>query len=219
MPRAAAERITDAYRDAQGNVRLEVSKPGGYELRTASGKTLCGEITQVPVPVEISGPWQVSFQPGGGAPEQITLDSLLSWSASTNEGVKYFSGMATYTRTFAWNRPAWEIKQLKWILDLGDVQVMARVKLNGRDLGVLWKAPFRLEVTGALCSGQNTLEISVANLWPNRLIGDAGLPEARRVTWSSWQPFKSDMPLLPSGLLGPVRLLALRSQILPQARP
>jgi len=81
------------------------------------------------------------------------------------------------------------------------------VKLNGRDLGVVWTTPLRLDTAGVLKPGLNTLEVRVANLWPNRLIGDAGLPEAQRVTWTTWSPFTKDIPLLESGLLGPVRLL------------
>jgi hypothetical protein len=84
---------------------------------------------------------------------------------------------------------------------------MARVKLNGKDLGVVWKSPFRLKLDEALKPGENRLEIEVANLWPNRLIGDAGLPEAQRVAWTTWNPFAKDTPLLESGLLGPVKLM------------
>ena len=83
---------------------------------------------------------------------------------------------------------------------------MARVKVNGQDCGVAWRQPFRVDVTDAVRSGENRLEIQVANLWPNRMIGDASLAQTNRFTWSSWEPFKSDTPLLPSGLLGPVRL-------------
>ena len=100
-------------------------------------------------------------------------------------------------------------------LDLGEVQVMAQVNLNGDDLGVLWKPPFRVEVTGAVRAGRNTLEIRVANLWPNRMIGDAALPEAERFTWSSYEPFDKDSPLLKSGLLGPVKLSTARILTLP----
>jgi hypothetical protein len=92
-------------------------------------------------------------------------------------------------------------------LELGDVRVMARVNVNGRNCGVAWRSPYRVEITGAVCAGENALEIQVANLWPNRMIGDATLPEGKRFTWSSWKPFTKDMPLLKSGLLGPVRLL------------
>jgi hypothetical protein len=92
------------------------------------------------------------------------------------------------------------------VLDLGVVKDFAEVLVNGKDLGVLWKPPFRIDVTGAVQPGKNTLEIKVTNLWPNRLIGDAGLPETERVTWVNWNPYKPDSPLLDSGLLGPVKL-------------
>jgi hypothetical protein len=84
--------------------------------------------------------------------------------------------------------------------------VMASVKLNGHNLGVLWKPPFRVNVSDTLKSGQNTLEVAVADLWPNRMIGDATLPEAQRFTWSSYEPFTKDSPLMMSGLLGPVTI-------------
>jgi hypothetical protein len=157
---------------------------------------------------ELSGPWQIRFPPNWGAPDMITMESLTSWTDATNAGVKFFSGTATYTKTFKWDDSKAGAKDGKRYLDLGDVQVMARVKVNGRDCGIAWKSPFRVEVTDALKSGENTLEVSVANLWPNRMIGDAALPEKDRVTWSSWQPFKPDNALLKSGLLGPVRLVS-----------
>ncbi len=94
------------------------------------------------------------------------------------------------------------------VLDLGTVRCMARVRLNGRDLGVLWCAPWQVNIAGAAQAGENTLEIEVANLWPNRLTGDQALPESERVTWTTWNPYKAGGPLLPSGLLGPVRILA-----------
>ena len=99
-------------------------------------------------------------------------------------------------------------------LDLGEVQVMAQVKLNGQDLGILWKPPFRVNVSGALHSGLNTLEIRVADLWPNRMIGDAALPASERFTWSSYEPFSKNSPLPKSGLLGPVRLTPTEKIIL-----
>jgi len=92
---------------------------------------------------------------------------------------------------------------------------MAQVKLNGQDLGVLWKAPFKVNVTGALKSGQNTLEIRVANLWPNRMIGDAALPVAKRFTWSSYEPFTQDSALPKSGLIGPVIITSMVTAALP----
>ncbi len=93
-------------------------------------------------------------------------------------------------------------------LDLGVVKNIARVRLNGRDLGMVWCAPWRVDVTGSLRRGANELEIEVANLWPNRLIGDLSLPESERFTWASMNLFTEASPLLDSGLLGPVTLQA-----------
>lgn len=95
----------------------------------------------------------------------------------------------------------------KYFLELGDVKNLARVKLNGRNLGVVWCTPWRVETGDALNVGTNQLEIEVANLWPNRLIGDLSLPAEKRYAWTTRNPFKKDSPLLPSGLLGPVKIL------------
>lgn len=184
--------------------------------------------------LDLGGPWQVNFQGHHGAPESIQLDRLISLNEHPAPGVKYFSGEATYRTTFAWPnfRPASRNSRL--MLDLGDVQVMAEVTLNGHKLGTLWCAPFRVDVSSAIKAGENQLEIKVANVWPNRMIGDAGLPDsdeqavqkkrkgsatswpdwvlkdepnpAGRVTWAAYEPFKKDSPLLPSGLLGPVTI-------------
>jgi hypothetical protein len=205
---SAADRVAEIRCDQNGKLRIEAREPGSYDLKTAAGKTLRAEITNVPAPLGITGSWKVSFPPKWGAPDHIVLDSLTSWSDSTNDGVKYFSGTATYAKTFDWNPgpPAGNVGR-KITLDLGDVAVMAQVKLNGHDLGTLWRSPFRVDATSALRPGKNSLEIRVANLWPNRMIGDAALPVAKRFTWSSYEPFTKDTPLLKSGLLGPVRLI------------
>ena len=81
------------------------------------------------------------------------------------------------------------------------------MKLNGRTLEITWRAPYRVNATGGFRPDGNVLEVEVANLWPNRLIGDQGLPESRRIAWTTWNPFKPDAPLLPSGLIGPVTIL------------
>lgn len=88
------------------------------------------------------------------------------------------------------------------------------MRLNGHDLGILWKPPFRVEVTAALRPGHNKLEVRVTNLWPNRLIGDAALPENQRFTWTTFQPYQSNDPLLESGLIGPVKILPVARQAL-----
>jgi hypothetical protein len=93
-------------------------------------------------------------------------------------------------------------------LDLGKVGVLASVKLNGQDLGVLWKEPFASDVTRVLKPGRNVLEVRAVNLWVNRLVADAGLPVGKRLTWATWSPFRPSDALLPSGLIGPVQLRA-----------
>ena len=92
------------------------------------------------------------------------------------------------------------------LLDLGVVHSMARVRLNERDMGVVWCAPWRVDITDEVQATQNRLEVDVANLWPNRLIGDKRYPEDKRVAWTTFDPYQADSPLLPSGLLGPVTL-------------
>jgi hypothetical protein len=201
----AASRPAEVRCNAAGRLEVVASQLGNYELTRASGKTQQVEITTVPAPQEINGAWDVSFPPKWGAPPEITLDHLISLSDSTNAGVKYFSGTATYMKTFDWTPPTETGNQkTEYWLDLGDVQVMARIKLNGHDLGILWKPPFRVNITDAVKPGRNKLEIRVANLWPNRMIGDAALPVAERFTWSSYEPFTKDSPLPKSGLIGPV---------------
>ena len=122
------------------------------------------------------GPWQVKFPAGSGAPEQLSLEKLVAWNLRPEDAVKYFSGTATYLKTVT--IPAELLgKDRGLYLDLGRVAVMAQVKLNGHDLGVLWKAPYRVEISRFAKPGENTLEIEVTNLWINRMIGDENLPE------------------------------------------
>jgi hypothetical protein len=200
----ASELPADLDQAADGRFRLTAWQPGRYELRTADGKLRHAEVPTVPAAQEISGAWNLTFPPKWGAPPKITMNPLASWSDSTDTGVKYFSGTGTYTKSFNWVKA--ETGNVRSRLDLGKVEVMAQVTLNGHDLGILWRAPFQVDVTDILKPGPNNLEIRVANLWPNRMIGDAALPENQRFTWSSWQPFVKDTPLLKSGLLGPVKL-------------
>jgi hypothetical protein len=212
----AASRPAEIRCGAAGPLEIVATQPGHYELTSASGKTRRAEIKRVPASQEITGAWDVRFPPKWGAPEQISMDHLISLSESTNPGVKYFSGTATYTKTFDWKPTAKHSneKTETW-LDLGEVQVMAQVKLNGHDLGTLWQPPFRINVTSALQPSKNTLEIRVANLWPNRMIGDAALAQSNRFTWSSFEPFTKDSPLPKSGLIGPVLLQTAEIVALP----
>lgn len=153
--------------------------------------------------VTLSGPWTLHFPSGWGAPASIMLDRLISWHEHADEGVRYFSGTATYEQAI--EIPGNGSGRLH-ILDLGAVKEIAEVVINGKRAGVLWKPPFRLDITAAVKPGINRLEIRVTNLWPNRLIGDLRLPENKRHTWTNSNPYKSDSPLIESGLLGPVTL-------------
>lgn len=202
----APVRPAEIREGAAGKLELIAAQPGHYEITRASGQTAGVALNAIPAVMEITGPWRVQFPPHWGAPDAITLDTLHSLSTSTNDGVKYFSGTATYTKTFDWQPEMGAQSNAQEILDLGEVEVMAQVWLNGHALGTLWKAPFTVDVTRQLQPGRNTLEVRVADLWPNRMIGDASLPVDQRFTWSSYEPFTPDSPLPASGLLGPVIL-------------
>jgi hypothetical protein len=152
----------------------------------------------------VVGPWDIQFPPDLGAPAHARFQTLYSWTDSADAGVKYFSGTATYERTLPVAR-GWLKKGAHIVLDLGKVKNVAEVLVNGHSAGVVWKAPFRLDVTKGLHAGENRLQIKVTNLWPNRLIGDRQ-PGARKIAYAAYDPFKPDSPLLPSGLLGPVTL-------------
>ena len=153
----------------------------------------------------IEGPWKLTFQSGRGAPDSITLDELSDWSHSDNPGVKYFSGIGTYTKTVQAS-PDWFKKGSRLWLDLGDVKNLAVVTINGKNLGETWHEPYRVDVTSALKPGANEVTIKVVNAWVNRLIGDQQ-PEATKYTFADVKPYKASSPLLPSGLLGPVTVV------------
>ncbi len=215
--------------DVWADGRLVSWTGGTYTVKKANHPA-----TTVKVPaasaVPITGAWNLTFPPNWGAPSTATFPSLMSWPNSTNEGVKYFSGTATYHKTF--NLSAATVAEGRVVsLDLGKVMEFARVKLNGCDFGVLWKAPFRLNVTGVAKAGSNTLEIEVTNLWPNRLIGDEQQPpevkyrgggeiaeipqwlkegkpkpKTKRYKFVTWHFYNKNSPLLESGLIGPVTI-------------
>jgi hypothetical protein len=213
----------------EGRIELTAFRAGACEVRTARGGARHVEIPPLPGPIDLEGPWTVRFQPGRGAPPEVELERLISWTEHPDPGVRYFSGTATYARTFdvpaEWLEPGRVVA-----LDLGDVKNLATVAIDGRDLGVWWKPPFAGDVTSALKPGTNTLEIRLTNLWVNRLIGDEQWPDDRewdgvklagwpqwlldgkprpvpeRLTFTTWKHYDRDSPLLPSGLLGPVRL-------------
>ena len=153
---------------------------------------------------ELAGPWTVHFDPKWGGPADATFDQLVSWPDRPEPGIKFYSGTAAYEKTF--NLP--DAVNGKFWLDLGSVHELAEVKVNGQSCGIVWCPPWRVEVTGAVKPGANALQVEVVNFWPNRIIGDASLPEARRFTRTNIRKLTARTPLEPAGLLGPVRLLA-----------
>ena len=215
-------------READGRLVADASEPGAYALQMKSGRTL--KFNAPPAKsAAVGGQWEVRFPTNAGAPERITLDALSSWSANRDPGVKYFSGTGTYHT--ALDMPAALIAADRRImLDLGRVEIMAEVILNGKNLGILWKTPYEVDVTNAVKPGANDLEIRVTNLWINRMIGDEQLPEdskrygngtlkewpqwvldgkpspTGRFTFTDWRLWRKGDPLQDSGLLGPVVL-------------
>lgn len=176
-------------------------KPG----KSANNKTNFPDLN---VSHTLTGPWSVAFDTEWGGPAQATFADLISWTQRPEEGIKYYSGAATYTKTF-------EVKQVthqkRTYIDFGDIKNVAEVRLNGKNLGILWCAPWRVDVTDALHPGSNRLEVKVVNLWANRVVHDLSLPKSQRLTKTHDQ-FRFDMlnvntPILPSGLLGPVALM------------
>jgi hypothetical protein len=164
-----------------GKPELLFWQDGRYILRDSAGRTSSVLISGLGKPVEITGPWRVSFPPNLGAPLEVTLPELMSLHKHSEAGLRYFSGTATYTKRFSVAANA-TAGGRRLYLDLGWVEVIAEVRLNGRDLGTLWKAPYRVDVTDAVRVGNNDLEIRVTNLWPNRLIGDEQLPPENEYT-------------------------------------
>jgi hypothetical protein len=156
----------------------------------------------------LEGPWTVRFATDLGAPPSIVMPKLVSWSASADSGVKYFSGTATYSRTV--QVPAsWRARRV--VLSLGDVRDLAEVVVNGATMPLAWKAPFEVDVSSALRTGANRVEIRVTNEWTNRLLGDRAMP-ARKVLSSAPGFFGGTPPLPQSGLLGPVRFIAIEAR-------
>ena len=152
------------------------------------------------------------FQEGRGAPDETIWPTLVSWAESEDAGIRHFSGIAEYTLAFTAPTELLE-PGVAVELDLGRVAGTARVLLNGEDLGVAWKPPYTVDVTDRLRQGDNELRVEVANTWHNRLVGDAALPPAERITTTNIRrPFSPDTPLLESGLLGPVRLVPFEDE-------
>jgi hypothetical protein len=193
-----------------GKLNLLAYRSGSFEVKTAAGVTRKLEVAAVPAPVELGGPWQVSFDAKAGGPEKpVTFEKLEDWSKRPEEGIKYYSGTAVYRKTF--DLPAEfsrrnSVGNAKLHLDLGEVRDMVRVRVNGKDAGTVWKPPYRLDMTGLVKDGKNMLEIDVVNTWFNRLIGDAQPGVGNKVSFTTFRRSDPKCPLKPAGLIGPVIL-------------
>lgn len=177
----------------------EVSVFVVFRSPAATSQAMVAPAAVTPV-ASVTGPWTVRFQPGRGAPAETSLAMLAPLEQQATPGIRYFSGVASYTTSF--DRPRGGGRLL---LDLGKVGDVAEVRVNGRPVGTVWHAPYRLDIGAVAKPGRNTLEVRVANLWVNRLIGDAQ-PGAVKVAWTSMPAYRADAPLRPSGLIGPVTL-------------
>jgi hypothetical protein len=193
-------------RNANRGLEARVSQAGTYELRTADDKLKRLEVPSVPEPITLNGSWEVSFTPGWGAPERTTFDQLEDWTKRSEDGIRHYSGKATYRQKFS--LPASEDSNIKSqiVLDLGEVRDLAIVRVNGKQMATLWLAPWQVDITSAVKPGENTLEVEVVNPWNNRLVGDAALPPPPRKTFLLARTLKKDAPLIPAGLLGPVTI-------------
>jgi len=193
-----------SYSIEKGTTRVPLSLPacGSIFIVFRHPATSLSKAAASPVPgtpIAISTPWMVSFKGGPG----MKFDGLSDWSQNPDPAVKYFSGTAVYQTKFNAEAPGGS----KFLLDLGLAREIATVRLNGKDLGTLWAPPFQVDATTAFVPGENTLEVEIVNFWPNRIIGDSTLPEDQRVTRTNIRTLTAKTPLMPSGLLGPVRLI------------
>jgi hypothetical protein len=169
-----------------------------------ANKSVANNFPEQNVIAEIKNAWQVSFDASHWGPEKpVTFNTLIDWTKSDDDKIKYYSGTAIYHNNFT-------VANLKtnqrMLLDLGTMNAMATIKINGVEAGGVWTSPYQLDITKYLKQGNNTLDIAVVNTWVNRLIGDLHLPEKERTTWTNVNPYTVDSPLEPSGLLGPVTI-------------
>jgi hypothetical protein len=189
-----------------GRADARVWMPGTYSFKTAEGRAGELSLDSVPEDMPIHGLWKLNFPADRGAPDQIRLDTLIDWTAHPDPGVRHFSGTATYQNRFVLSSERVADASPVY-LDLGAVREVAEVTINGKKAGILWKEPYRIDISSLIREGENSLEIAVTNNWINRLIGDAGLEPDTRITRTNIShKIKPDQPLTPSGLVGPVRL-------------
>ncbi len=199
--------------------QVTVHENGNYTFKTKQGNINKIAVKTLHDPLELKGSWEVRFPFGWGAPSVTTFPELISWTQSEDMGIKYFSGIATYYKKF--EIPSDKLNSTIAVeLDLGNVKEVAEVYVNGHSLGIVWKPPFTFDITKFVKEGENHIVVEVANLWSNRLTGDAKLPKEERLTSTNmtrsltWEQPWSETPLHESGLLGPVRILFLEKRTL-----
>lgn len=200
-----------SYSMARGRTHIPLPLPRDEAVFVVFRNPTSVEAMSVPatpprVIARLADRWQRSFQAGRGAPQDARAAALGDWSKDSDPGIRYFSGLATYSSSLnlpkGWHAPGERIE-----IDLGDVKDVADVAVNGRRAGVAWKPPYRIDVTGLLHSGANRVTVRVANLWVNRLIGDQQ-KGAAKIASVTGPTYRADAPLRPSGLLGPVTVIA-----------
>ena len=215
--------MSNAYNQANAStsLSLDLDRFGSYFIvfrksvpfdAAGSGKMNFPELKEL---TELSGAWKISFDPQWGGPDTVTFPELISWTDRPEEGIKYYSGKATYKKTFDLSLKADGDKKAvpetgRLFLDLGEIKDVAEVRLNGKKLGILWCYPWRIEITDAVKPTGNQLEVDVINLWANRVIGDLNQPKEKRFT-KTHDGFRFDFltgktQLLKSGLIGPVKV-------------
>jgi hypothetical protein len=210
---AASGPLVTLTRGEDGSLAAEVSAGGRYQVKLADGSQRSFDVPALPAPLGIGGPWEVCFPAKMDVPQRTAFERLMSWTEHPNEAIRCFSGTAVYRRTF--EVPADRLGAgRRLLLDLGQVESLAEVVVNGSNLGVLWKPPFVVDATSAAQSGKNTLEVRVTNAWLNRLIGDKkypqGFPSAGPLQFKP--QLSADISnrlgdqLIPAGLIGPVRI-------------
>jgi hypothetical protein len=202
----AIEPVSYRMQDGQTRVSLAMGNRESFFVVFRNPTTLHEQLikpAQVRPLKAIAGGWQVAFQGGRGAPESATLDQLISLSDHTDPGIRYFSGIATYTTDFS--LAAFDPASGSLLLDLGDVGDVAEVRVNGMYAGTAWKPPYQVDISDAVETGINKLEVRVANLWVNRLVGDRQT-DATPITYTTFKTYLPSAPLRTSGLVGPVNL-------------
>jgi hypothetical protein len=198
-------------RIAKTNSMLVAWESGSYDVIFKGGVKTSITVESLPMPETVPEKWYVSFQKDRGGPAgQVLFDHLESWTNRPEDRIRYFSGTASYAQGV--NVSQERLKPGRRVyLDLGDVRHLAEVFVNDKPLGVLWKPPYRVDITHAVQPGANKFEVQVVNVWKNRLVGDQKLPAASRLTWTFYPFYKAGDSLVESGLLGPVRLLSSES--------